>query len=82
MAALESTVQPGVYVKGSQANIYLKQYPMVRDLIYVLKENYTGLGTAFGWFMGGEQGQLIFRRSYLMPLLKNFGIRPVILNEK
>ena len=82
MVALESTMQPGVYVKGSQANIYLKQYPMVRDLIYVLKENYVGLGTAFGWFMGGEQGQLIFRRSYLMPLLKNFGIRPVLLNEK
>jgi len=82
MLALEHTSLPGRFVKGSQANIYLKQYPMVRDLIYVLKENYEGLGTAFAWFMGGEQGQLIFRRSYLMPLLKNFGIRAVILNEK
>lgn len=81
IAALESTDKPGAYVKAYQANIYLKRYPMVRDLVYMLKENYRGLGTAFANFMSGETGQLIFKRAYLVPAKKNFGIRPVRLRE-
>jgi len=54
---------------------------MVRDLNYILKENYKGLGNAFANFMSGEIGQMIFRRAYLAPAQKNFGIRPVRLNE-
>ncbi|HUR66155.1 MAG TPA: substrate-binding domain-containing protein [Chitinophagaceae bacterium] len=81
IAGLESTDKPGSYVKAYQANIYLKRYPMVRDLVYILKENYRGLGTAFANFMSGETGQLIFRRAYLVPTKKNFGIRPVRLKE-
>jgi phosphate transport system substrate-binding protein len=81
MAAIASSNSPGVYVKPSQANIYTKRYPMVRDLVYILKENYKGLGHGFADFMSGEIGQLIFRRAYLMPAQKNFGIRPVRLKE-
>lgn len=81
MAWVESTDQPGKFVKAYQANIYLRRYPMVRDLVYILKENYRGLGTAFANFMSGETGQKIFRRAYLVPTKKNFGIRPVRLNE-
>jgi phosphate transport system substrate-binding protein len=81
VASLESTDKPGAFVKAYQANIYLKRYPMVRDLVYILKENYRGLGTAFANFMSGELGQLIFRRAYLVPAKKNFGIRPVRLKE-
>jgi phosphate transport system substrate-binding protein len=81
MAALESTDMPGSYVKPSQANIYIKRYPMVRDLVYILKENYKGLGHGFADFMSGEIGQLIFRRAYLAQTQKNFGIRPVRLKE-
>lgn len=81
IASLESTDKPGAFVKAYQANIYLKRYPMVRDLVYILKENYRGLGTAFANFMSGETGQLIFRRAYLVPAKKNFGIRPVRLKE-
>ena len=33
VANIESTDMPGSYVKAYQANIYLKRYPMVRDLI-------------------------------------------------
>jgi phosphate transport system substrate-binding protein len=54
---------------------------MVRDLVYILKENYKGLGTGFANFMSGEIGQIIFNRAYLAPTLKNLGIRPVKLNE-
>ena len=81
--ALESTRkrEKGVYVKGSQLNISLKRYPMVRDLVYIVKENYKGLGTAFCDFMSGELGQLIFKRAYLVPAQKDFTIRPVRLRE-
>jgi phosphate transport system substrate-binding protein len=81
VAAIESTDIPDAYVKAYQANIYIKRYPMVRDLNYILKENYKGLGTAFANFLSGEIGQMIFRRAYLAPAQKNFGIRPIRLNE-
>ncbi len=81
VANIESTDRPGSYVKAYQANIYAKRYPMVRDLIYILKESYRGLGTGFANFMSGEIGQIIFKRAYLAPAQKNLTIRPVRLNE-
>lgn len=82
MAAIKSTYSEEGYVKAYQQNIYTKSYPMVRDLVYTLKENYKGLGNGFAGFMTGDIGQLIFRRAYLVPqVLKNFGIRPVRLEK-
>jgi phosphate transport system substrate-binding protein len=81
VASIETTDRPDAYAKAYQANIYFKRYPMVRDLVYILKENYKGLGTGFANFMSGEIGQIIFNRSYLAPTLKKLGIRPVKLNE-
>ena len=81
VAYLQATDMPDSYVKAYQANIYLKRYPMVRDLVYILKENHRGLGTGFANFMSGEIGQLIFKRAYLAPSFKNLSIRPVKLNE-
>ncbi len=81
MVHLESTDMPGNYILPVQANIYLRRYPMVRDLVYILKENYRGLGNGFADFMGGEIGQLIFKRAYLMPAQKNFIIRPIRVRE-
>jgi len=81
MAQLESTDIPGNYILPVQANIYLERYPMVRDLVYILKENHKGLGHGFASFMSGEIGQLIFKRAYLLPAKKDFMIRRVRLNE-
>lgn len=82
VAGIESTYKEGGYVKAYQQNIYTKSYPMVRDLVYTLKENYKGLGYGFAGFMSGEIGQLIFRRAYLVPqVLKNFGVRPIRLKK-
>jgi phosphate transport system substrate-binding protein len=82
VASIESTYGEEGYVKAYQQNIYTKSYPMVRDLVYTLKENYKGLGYGFAGFMSGEIGQLIFRRAYLVPqVLKNFGIRPIRLKK-
>ncbi len=82
VAGIQSFYKTGGYVKAYQQNIYNKSYPMVRDLVYTLKENYKGLGFGFAAFMSGDIGQLIFRRAYLVPqVLKNFGIRSIKVEE-
>lgn len=82
VAGIGSTYEDGGFVKAYQQNIYNRSYPLVRDLVYTLKENHKGLGFGFAAFMTGEIGQLIFRRAYLVPqVLKNFGIRPIRLTE-
>jgi phosphate transport system substrate-binding protein len=68
-AFVESTDSAGYYIKPSQYFIYTKSYPMVRDLVYTLKERHMGLGHGFAHFLYTMQGQLIFRRAYLMPVI-------------
>lgn len=68
-AYIESTDSAGFYVKPSQYLIYTKSYAMVRDLVYTLKEKHQGLGHGFAHFLYTMQGQLIFRRAYLMPVI-------------
>lgn len=70
------------YVKPTQAGIKSRRYPLVRGLYYILKENYSGLGSGLASFMQYERGQLIFRRAYLQPGLISFDVRQVIVNEK
>ena len=81
IAQIESTDVPGGYVLPVQLNIYMKRYPMVRDLVYILKEKHKGLGHGFTDFLSGNIGQLIFRRAYLVPARKKFILRPVQLRE-
>jgi phosphate transport system substrate-binding protein len=69
------------YVKPSQASILTKRYPLVRGLYYILKENYSGLGSGFAGFLKYERGQLVFRRAYLGPRM-DFEIRSVRIQEK
>ncbi|MEO6070474.1 MAG: substrate-binding domain-containing protein [Chitinophagaceae bacterium] len=81
IAYVESTNKPGGYVLPLQFNIYSKAYPMVRDLVYVLKESHKGLGHGFASFLSGERGQLIFKRSYLQPARFDFILRAATLKE-
>ncbi len=69
------------YVKPSQASIISRRYPLVRGLYYIVKENYSGLGSGFASFLKYEKGQLVFRRAYLAPVI-DFSIRSVKINEK
>lgn len=82
-AYIESTDSVGGYVKPSQFFIYTKSYPMVRDLVYVVKErNDYGLAHAFANFLTkGDKGQLIFRRAYLMPVNRPSYIRDAELTN-
>jgi len=70
------------YVKPTQMGIMSRRYPLVRGLFYILKENYSGLGSGFASFLQYERGQLIFRRAYLWPAAMSFNYRNIHLNEK
>lgn len=82
IAHLQSNDKEGKYILPVQANLYGKRYPLTRDLVYIVKEGYRGLGTGFADFLTEEIGQLIFRRAYLMPGRRFFTVRPVQLNEQ
>ncbi|MBS1947169.1 MAG: substrate-binding domain-containing protein [Bacteroidetes bacterium] len=76
IAAVQCTSCLGeTYVQPYQANIYLKRYPMIRGLYYILKENFSGIGNNFVNFLQYERGQLIFKRAYLLPGRMSFDIR-------
>lgn len=81
IAGLESVYERGLYVKPDQMNLYSGYYPMVRDLVYVIKESHTGLAHGFGDFMRSDDGQLVFRRAYLAPALRSFVNRSARLVE-
>jgi phosphate transport system substrate-binding protein len=83
LAYVESTDSANTFVQPSQRFIYTKTYPMVRDLVYTLKERHRGLAHAFAYFLQqSDKGQRIFKRSYLMPVIWPNYVRDVELNEK
>jgi len=67
--------EAGTYAKPSQSTIAQGQYPLVRPLYFILKENANGLGTGFVNYLSLERGQLVFRRSYLVPAKIDFTVR-------
>jgi phosphate transport system substrate-binding protein len=73
--------EKNIFAKPSQATLSYGQYPLVRPLFYILKENSSGLGTGLINFMSLERGQLIFRRAYLVPAKMYFGVRKGNLTE-
>ncbi|MDQ6814912.1 MAG: substrate-binding domain-containing protein [Bacteroidota bacterium] len=79
MALIEcKNCKAGTFARPSQKTITFNQYPLVRGLYYVLKENYPGLGSRFVEFLSTERGQLIFRRALLVPAQMNFTRRRII----
>ena len=81
IARLLSTDSANAYVLPVQYLIYTKTYPMIRDLVYVLKEQHYGLGKGFANFLKSERGQLVFRRAFLQPAIRPFYIRNAELEE-
>jgi phosphate transport system substrate-binding protein len=78
---IESFYNKDTFVMPVQSNIFNWSYPMVRDLVYILKETHDGLGKGFTDFLTGENGQLIFKRAYLAPAKRDFRIREARLIE-
>ncbi len=82
MALIEcKTCEKDTYAKPSQQTITFKQYPLVRGLYYVLKENATGLGSGLLNFLTQERGQLIFKRANLVPAKMQLYRRSTKINE-
>lgn len=69
-----------VFVYPNQMQIQFNNYPLVRGLYYLVKENYQGLGTGFTNFLRSERGQKIFRRAYLAPMME-LEVRNVFITE-
>ena len=80
IANIQSLDNPDAYIKPLQVNIYARRYPMVRDLVYILKENTKGIAHRFAYFLNGDRGQRIFRRAYLLPAQQPLTVRPTRLN--
>lgn len=69
------------FARPSQQTIMFKQYPLVRGLHYVLRENFSGVGSGFVNFLTLERGQLIFSRASLVPSQMQFNRRRTNLVE-
>ena len=82
IAAIRCDNYPGQpYTKPFQANIAMGRYPFIRNLYFILKENYNGLGKGFMHFMIYERGQLIFKRAFLLPARMNFEVREMEVKQ-
>lgn len=81
IAHIESRNMEGKFIQPVQANIYVGRYPMIRRLVYNLKERHRGLANGFASFMEGQRGQLIFRRAFLVPATLKLNVRPTSISE-
>jgi len=82
MALIEcKNCEKDTYARPSQQTIMYRQYPLVRGLYYVVKENWDGLGSGFVNFMSFERGQLIFNRASLVPYKMKFNKRLTNIKE-
>ena len=79
---LESRGEANRFILPSQQNIFFHLYPLVRDLVYILKEEHKGLGHAYANFLADEKGQLIFRRAYLSPGTIDLRMRKAVLVQE
>ena len=81
-AMLECTLcaEKGLFAQPSQATIGKGEYSLSLPIYYILKENAPGLGSGLLNFMSLERGQLIFRRSFLVPAKMSFQKRNSMVN--
>ena len=60
-------INDGSYYRPDQGNIYLKTYPFIREVFFISRETFSGLGTGFIQWVTAEQGQRIVLKSGLAP---------------
>jgi phosphate transport system substrate-binding protein len=58
--------------------IGLKEYPYIRNLMFISKEAYAGLGTGFANFLGRLEGQLLFSQANFFPLTVDVNFRAAV----
>jgi phosphate transport system substrate-binding protein len=62
------------YIRPYQAYIGLKEYPCTRNLYFISKETWTGLGTGLVNYLC-KDGQLVFKQAKMFPLRVNVLLR-------
>jgi len=60
-------IDDGYYYRPYQGSIYDKSYPFVREIYFISRETFTGLGSGFIQWATAEQGQRIVLKSGLVP---------------
>ncbi len=70
------------FYKPYQAYIAPNYYKLTRNLYYIHRETYPGLGTGFANFLSKERGQLIFKQARLFPLRTNIIFREAEVNSQ
>jgi phosphate transport system substrate-binding protein len=63
----DTSADAGSYYKPYQAYVYLKQYPLIRDVFVINREGRNGLGTGFASFVAGDQGQRLIKLMGMLP---------------
>jgi len=67
VAVSQQYVNDGSYYRPYQGSIYDKSYPFTREIYFISRETFKGLGTGFIQFATAEQGQRIVLKSGLVP---------------
>ncbi len=79
VVAMQSDSNKNFY-QPYQAYIGTKLYPFTRDLYYIKRETWQGLGSGFVNFLTQQQGQLIFYHAHLFPWQMHIVIREAQIN--
>lgn len=68
------------YLRPFQAYIGLKTYPFTRNLYFISKETWPGLGTGLVNYLSRD-GQIIFKQSKLFPLQVNVLLKEMVIKN-
>lgn len=67
VVAVSPVYDEETFVRPYQAFIADQSYPFVREVYYISRETFSGLGSGFASFLSGDQGQRIILKSKLVP---------------
>lgn len=67
IAVSKAFIDDGYYYRPLQGFIYDRSYPFVREIYFITRETFTGLGSGFIQWATAEQGQRIVLKSGLVP---------------
>jgi len=67
VAVSQQYINDGSYYRPYQGSIYDKSYPFVREIYFISRETFAGLGSGFINWACAEQGQRIVLKSGLVP---------------
>jgi phosphate transport system substrate-binding protein len=67
VAVSQQLASDGSYYRPYQGSIYDKSYPFVREIYFISRETFKGLGSGFIQWATAEQGQRIVLKSGLVP---------------